>query len=258
MAKRKSLELTTEEFSELQFLARSSKAEKRMVERAEIILCWYAGKSFVETQWQLGVSEVIINKWRKRFLNDRLDGLKDAPRSGKPPVISAAKKASVIQLATKKPAKGYTNWSQRRIAKEVGISQGKVQQILKQADLKPHKVEYWCGKSTDVEFESKMLNIVGLYMNPPDNALVLSVDEKTQIQALDRTQPVLPLKEKAPRRLTTTYKRNGTVALLAALSVHHGEITKKTVDKNNAENFLVFLKDLYRKYPRKHLHVTRR
>jgi transposase len=247
--------LTTEEFSELQFLARSSKAEKRMVERAEIILCWYAGKSFVETQLELGVSEVIINKWRKRFLNDRVDGLTDAPRSGKPPLISAAKKASVIQLATKKPPKGYTNWSQRRIAKEVGISQGKVQQILKQADLKPHKVEYWCGKSTDVEFESKMLNIVGLYMNPPDNALVLSVDEKTQIQALDRTQPVLPLKEKAPRRLTTTYKRNGTVALLAALSVHHGEITAKTVDKNNAENFLVFLKDLYRKYPRKHLHV---
>lgn len=255
MAKRKPLELTSEELTELQFLARSSKAEKRMVERAEIILCWHEGKSFVETQKELGVSEVIINKWRKRFLTDRLEGLKDAPRSGKPPVISAAKKASVIQLATKKPGKGYTTWSQRRIAREVGISQGKVQQILKQADLKPHKVEYWCGKSTDVEFESKMLNIVGLYMNPPENALVLSVDEKTQIQALDRTQPILPLKEKAPKRLTTTYKRNGTVALLAALSVHQGEITAKTVDKNNAKNFLVFLKELYKKYPRKHLHV---
>lgn len=255
MAKRKPLELTSEELTELQFLARSSKAEKRMVERAEIILCWLEGKSFVETQKELGVSEVIINKWRKRFLTDRLEGLKDAPRSGKPPVISAAKKASVIQLATKKPGKGYTTWSQRRIAREVGISQGKVQQILKQADLKPHKVEYWCGKSTDVEFESKMLNIVGLYMNPPENALVLSVDEKTQIQALDRTQPILPLKEKAPKRLTTTYKRNGTVALLAALSVHQGEITAKTVDKNNAKNFLVFLKELYKKYPRKHLHV---
>ncbi len=255
MAKRKPLELTSEELTELQFLARSSKAEKRMVERTEIILCWHEGKSFVETQKELGVSEVIINKWRKRFLTDRLEGLKDAPRSGKPPVISAAKKASVIQLATKKPGKGYTTWSQRRIAREVGISQGKVQQILKQADLKPHKVEYWCGKSTDVEFESKMLNIVGLYMNPPENALVLSVDEKTQIQALDRTQPILPLKEKAPKRLTTTYKRNGTVALLAALSVHQGEITAKTVDKNNAKNFLVFLKELYKKYPRKHLHV---
>src|SRR5438309_4192168 len=255
MAKRKPLDLKIEELTELQFVARSSKAEKRLVERARIILCWYEGKSFVETQQELKVSEVVINKWRQRFTKDRLAGLTDAPRSGKPPVFSAARKASVIQLATKKPGKGYTNWSQRRIAKEMGMSQSKVQQILKQADLKPHKIEYWCGKSADVEFESKMINIVGLYMDPPQNALVLCVDEKTQIQALDRTQPILPLKENAPKRLTATYKRNGTVALLAALSVHQGEITAKTVAKNNAGNFLIFLKELYRKYPRKHLHV---
>ena len=255
MAKRKLLDIKPEELTELQFIARSGKTEKRLVERAQIILSWHEGKSFLETRQELGVSEVIINKWRQRFLNNRLEGLKDAPRSGKPPVFSAAKKASVIQLATRKPGKGYTNWSQRRIAKQVGMSQSKIQQILKEADLKPHKTEYWCGKSTDVEFESKMINIVGLYMDPPENALVLCVDEKTQIQALDRTQPVLPLKEKAPKRLTTTYKRNGTVALLAALSVHHGEITAKTVDKNNAGNFLIFLKELYRKYPRKHLHI---
>ena len=255
MAKRKPLDLKSEELTELQFIARSSKAEKRLVERARIILCWYEGKSFVETQQELNVSEVVINKWRQRFIKQRLKGLTDAPRSGKPPVFSAVRKASVIELATKKPGKGYTNWSQRRIAKEMGMSQSKVQQILKQADLKPHKIEYWCGKSTDVEFESKMVNIVGLYMDPPQNALVLCVDEKTQIQALDRTQPILPLKEKAPKRLTATYKRNGTVALLAALSVHKGEITAKTVDKNNAENFLGFLKELYRKYSRKHLHI---
>jgi len=244
MAKRKVLVLTTEELTELEFIARSGKAEKRMVERVQIILYWQAGKSFVETRNELGVSEVIISKWRQRFVKDRLEGLRDAPRSSKPPVFSAAKKASVIQMATRKPGKGYTNWSQRRIAKQAGMSQTKVQQILKQADLKPHKIEYWCGKSTDIEFESKMINIVGLYMNTPENALVLCVDEKTQIQALDRTQPVLPLKEKEPKRLTATYKRNGTVSLLAALSVHQREITAKTVDKNNAENFLLFLKEL--------------
>jgi transposase len=255
MALRQLLSLTNEELAELQFIARSGKAEKRMVERVQIILCWHNGKSFVETKATLGVSEVIISKWRRRFVKDRLEGLKDAYRSGKPPMFTAAKKASVIQLATKKPSNGYTSWSQRRIAQQVGMSQSKVQQILKQADLKPHKIEYWCGKSTDIEFESKMINIVGLYMNPPDNALVLCVDEKTQIQALDRTQPVLPLKEKAPKRLTATYKRNGTVALLAALSVHQGEVTAKAVEKNNAESFLIFLKELYRKYPRKHLHV---
>ena len=198
MAKRKSLVLTKEKLTELEFIARSGKAEKRMVERVQIILLWHSGKSFVETRKELGVSEVIISKWRQRFVNNGLEGLKDAPRSGKPPVFSAAKKASVIEMATRKPGKGYTNWSQRRIAKHAGMSQTKVQQILKQADLKPHKIEYWCGKSTDIEFESKMINIVGLYMNPSENAMVLCVDEKTQIQALDRTQPILPLKEKAP------------------------------------------------------------
>ena len=135
MAKRKSLVLTKEKLTELEFIARSGKAEKRMVERVQIILLWHSGKSFVETRKELGVSEVIISKWRQRFVNNGLEGLKDAPRSGKPPVFSAAKKASVIEMATRKPGKGYTNWSQRRIAKHAGMSQTKVQQILKQADL---------------------------------------------------------------------------------------------------------------------------
>ena len=255
MAKRRPLELNDAEIVELETISRSSKAEKRMVERASIILLWNQGKSFVETQQLLNISQMVVNKWRKRFLEQRMEGLVDAARSGKPPIYSAAQKTKVIQLATSKAKDGYTSWSQRRIATELGMSQGKVQQILKQADLKPHKVEYWCGKSTDSEFESKMLNIVGLYMNPPENALVLSVDEKTQIQALDRTQPLLPLRVGQPKRLTATYKRNGTVALLAALSVHKGEVTARTVDKNNAQNFLSFLKELYRKYSRKHLHV---
>lgn len=255
MAKRTIITISNEVLIELQTIARSGKAERRLVERAKIILQWHEGKSFVETKALLGVSEVIVNKWRKRFAVKGLEGLIDAPRSGKPAVFTAAQKANVIKLATQKPPKGYTSWSQRRIAKSAGMSQSKVHQILAAADLKPHKVEYWCGKSTDPEFESKMVNIIGLYMNPPENALVLSVDEKTQIQALDRTQPILPLKEKAPKRLTATYKRNGTVSLIAALAVHKGDITATTIDKNNADNFLGFLKTLYRKYPRKHLHI---
>lgn len=255
MAKRTTIELSELEHVELTSIVRSTKAERRMVERANIILSWHNGKSFVETKTELGISEVMINKWRQRFRDHSLDGLKDAPRSGKPPVFSAVEKARVIKIATQKPGQGYTRWSQRRIAKKVGMSQTKVQNLLKQADLKPHKTEYWCGKSTDPEFESKMINIIGLYMNPPENALVLSVDEKTQIQALDRTQPLLPLKVGTPKRLTATYKRNGTVSLIAALAVHKGEITAKTIDKNNSPTFLVFLKDLYRKYPRKNLHI---
>lgn len=255
MAKKTKIELSEIEHVELLSITRSTTAEKRMVERANIILGWHKGKTFSETKKELGVSEVIINKWRSRFKKSSLDGLKDAQRSGKPPVYSAVAKARVIKLATEKPGQGYTRWSQRRIAKKVGMSQTKVQNLLKDANLKPHKIEYWCGKSTDPEFESKMINIIGLYMDPPANALVLSVDEKTQIQALDRTQPILNLKAGNPKRLTATYKRNGTVSLMAALAVHKGEITAKTIDKNNSINFLIFLKELYRKYPRKDLHI---
>jgi len=184
-----------------------------------------------------------------------MSGLLDAGRSGKPIKIGEAKKNEVIHLACSKPDKGYSNWSQARIGQQVGISQSKVNTILKEHQLKPHKTEYWCGKSTDPEFESKMLNVVGLYLNPPDNAMVLSVDEKTQIQALDRSQPELPLRSGNPKRLTATYKRNGVVNLIAALAVHKGEITAQTMESNNAENFLKFLKKLHRKYPYKQLHI---
>ena len=249
------INLTPEEQAELITMSRSHKLEKRYVDRALIILHSSQNKSMDEIIAITGKSRPVVNKWRQRFRAYRISGLKDAPRSGKPKTITAAQQAMVIEKACSKPTGGYTNWSQKRIAQAVGISQSKVFQILKQADLKPHKVDYWCGKSTDPEFEEKMLNIVGLYMNPPENALVLSVDEKTQIQALDRTQPELPLSTGRPKRQTTTYKRNGTVALIAALAVHLGEVTAQTIDSNNAVNFLAFLKKLYRKYPKKHLYV---
>lgn len=255
MASKQQIIIEAPLLTELQVISRSSKAEKRLVERVNIVLAWHDGLSYKQTLEKLGVSEVIIRKWRKRFSENGLEGLKDAPRSGKPATISATAKARVIKLATKKPKNGYTNLSQRRIAEEAGMSQSKVNQLLKKADLKPHKIDYWCGRSTDPEFESKMVEIIGLYMNPPENALVLCVDEKTQIQALDRTQPVLPLRTGNPKRLTATYKRNGTVGLIAALAVHKGTITARTMDQNNAENFLSFLKELYRKYPGKQLHI---
>jgi putative transposase len=249
------LTVTHEQKQALLIMHRSLKMEKRYAQRAAVILLSAEGKSLDEIIDATGMSRPIVNKWRQRFRLHGMEGLQDAPRSGKPVVITAAQKAMVIQKACEKPTGGYTNWSQKRIAKQVGISQSKVHQILKQADLKPHKIEYWCGKSPDPEFESKMINIVGLYVNPPENAIVLCVDEKTQIQALDRTQPVLPLKEKAPKRLTATYKRNGTIALIAALAVHSGEITAKTMKSNNADNFLGFLKRLDRTHRNKTLHI---
>jgi transposase len=251
----KPIKVSAEAKAELITMSRSLKLERRYVDRANIILLSIEGETLDAIVEKTGLTRRVVNKWRNRYREHGLQGLKDAERSGKPSVITAAQKAMVVQKACENPGEGYTKWSQSRIAAKVGISQSKVFQILKQADLKPHKTHYWCGKSPDPEFEEKMLNIVGLYMNPPENAIVLCVDEKTQIQALDRTQPVLPLKPGHPKRLTATYKRNGTVALIAALAVHTGEINAKTIKENNADNFLLFLKKLDRTYRNKKLHI---
>jgi transposase len=236
-------------------MARSTSLDFRYVQRAKVILLWLDGASLDESHTRLDMSRTAVNQWRRRFEAQRLAGLKDAPRPGRPALISATVRARVIETARSKPVDGSTTLSQRRIARACGVSQTTVHQILREADLKPHKIEYWCGKPTDPEFEAKMVDIIGLYLNPPENALVLCVDEKTGIQALDRTQPELPLRQGAPRRLTATYKRHGTVSLIAALSVHSGEVSAQTMDRNDADNFLAFLRRLYRQHPHQHLHV---
>ncbi len=236
------LKITDEDFKELTIMSRSNKLDHRYVVRSQIILKLYEGMSYDQVQKELHVGRAAVAKWKSRFLSKGMAGLRDMSGRGKKPIYKADDKARVVQKACEKPSGGYTNWSQRRIAKELGMSQSTVQKTLKEHALRPHKVEYWCGKSTDPEFEEKMLNVVGLYMSPPANSLVLSVDEKTSIQALDRSQPELPLRSGNPKRLTATYKRNGTVSLIAALAVHQGEVTADTIDKNNHENFLKFLK----------------
>ena len=243
------------DYQELLTRSKAHSLDHRLVIRAKIILLCAEEKSYKEIKDNLNVGKTAISKWKKRFIKHGIDGLNDSPRSGKPRLYTEADRVRVVQKACSKPDSGYSNWSQRRIAQEVGMSQSKVQQILKENELKPHKVEYWCGKSTDPEFEQKMLNIVGLYMDPPKNALVLSVDEKTQIQALDRTQPELPLRTGNPKRLTTTYKRHGTTSLIAALAVHEGNIIAQPIKKNNSETFLKFLKKLDRMYTNKKLHI---
>ena len=249
------IKLSDSDYQELLTWSRSHRLDHRFVIRAKIILLCAAEKSYEEINATLNIGKTAIAKWKKRFLKHGLDGLNDAPRSGKPRIYDEADRARVVQKACSVPEGGYSNWSQRRIAKELGMSQSKVHHILKENELKPHKVDYWCGKSTDPEFEEKMLNIVGLYLNPPENALVLCVDEKTQIQVLDRTQPELPLRAGNPKRLTSTYKRHGTASLIAALSVQQGDVVAQPIEKNNSETFLKFLKKLDRMYTKKHLHI---
>jgi len=249
------INLTKEQEEELLTYSRSSSLDYRYVVRAKVILMLAAGRTYREITDKLSIGKTPIAKWKKRYRQHGIEGLKDSYRSGKPQKYTEADRNRVIQKACEKPTEGYSSWSQRRIASELGMSQTTVHEILKSHDLKPHKTEYWCGKSKDPEFEEKMLNVVGLYLNPPENALVLSLDEKTQMQALDRTQPLLPMKPGYPERQTATYKRNGTVSLIASLAVHTGEITGDIIDKNNSENFLKFLKKIDRKYTNKHLHI---
>lgn len=246
---------TEEVRKELLAYTRSGKLDHRYVVRSKIILALDEGLSHRAVAKTVDVSLSTVAKWKKRFREAGIDGLLDAPRSGRPVQYSTADRARVIQKACEKPEGGYTARSQRRIAEELQISQSTVCRLLAEDEVRPHKTDYWCGKSPDPEFEQKMLNIVGLYLNPPENAVVLSVDEKTQIQALDRTQPELPMKPGANRRQTVTYVRNGTASLIAALAVHTGEITATPVDSNNADNFLRFLKKLDRSYRNVDLHV---
>jgi transposase len=248
-------EITEEDKAQLISYGRSGKVEYRMRLRAQIILDWMDGLTYSASCTNNDVSEVTISKWRRRFSKAGLAGLKDAPRSGKPREVDAETRSRVIHLACQRTDSGTQKYSQHEIADQTQISQSHVSNILQAAELKPHKTEYWCGKSPDPDFEMKMVDIVGLYLDPPENALVLSVDEKTQIQALDRTQPELPLRAGNPRRLTTTYKRHGTVNLMAALAVATGEITAREVPRNNSDNFLKFLKYIDRKYTNVQIHL---
>lgn len=249
------LELTQEQREELLVISRSTKAEYRLVYRAKIILMLSQDSSYSDIKKELSTNNEAIAKWKKRFLISGLDGLKDKAGRGKEQKYNSYDEARVINLACSKPTDGYSNWSQKRIGEKLGISQSTVCRILSRTKLKPHKTEYWCGKSTDPEFESKMVTIIGLYMDPPANAMVLCVDEKTQIQALDRTQAELPIRQGNPKRLTATYKRNGTASLIALLSVHTGEVIATTMESNNSENFLQFLKRLDSEYRHKHLYI---
>lgn len=247
--------LSGEEFLTLSMWAKAGKTEQRMAQRARVILFSGEGLTIREISEKAGMSVQNIVKWRKRFKEQRLNGLNDMLRSGKPRIITPQQRISVTALACTKPEDGSNAWSIRKLAASTGLGRSTVHRILSEGRIKPHKIEYWCGKSPDPEFEQKQAAILGLYLNPPDNALVLAVDEKSQIQALDRTQPQLPLKSGKSKRLTSTYKRHGTTCLLAALAVHNGNIEGRCKDSHTHEEFLSFLKYLYRKYPRKQLHV---
>jgi transposase len=253
--KPKIIELSDEERATLKMWVASGKTEQRLARRAQVVLLASEGIGVKAIGSIVGLSWQRCMEWRKRFVEHRIDGLKDLPRSGKPQQITPKERVEVMAFACTDPDDGSTRWSVRKLADACGFSKSTVHRILSEASLKPHKVDHWCGKSPDPEFSEKQAAILGLYLSPPENALVLSVDEKSQIQALDRTQPMLPMRPGNPKRLTHTYTRHGTACLLAALLVHEGTVEARCVERHTHEEFLSFLKHLYRKYPHKQLHV---
>jgi len=221
----------------------------RLVLRARLILLAAKGISNKNIAAQLNISRPTVQLWRDRFLALRLPGLeKDAPRPGRIPILRQAKIEAVIHATLHTKPKNATHWSVRSMAKAQGVSRMAIQRIWRQHNLKPHLIKTF-KLSRDKNFVEKLHDIVGLYLNPPDKALVFCMDEKSQIQALDRTQPGLPMKKGRCGTMTHDYKRNGTTTLFAALSMLDGKVIGDCMPRHRHQEFIRFLKKINEETP---------
>jgi transposase len=248
--------LTEEQERALQQWSRGRSLPARQVERARVILLAAAGKQDLEIAAEIGISNQKAARWRKRFLQMGLAGLeKDAPRPGRTPSIRKATVDRVIELTTLGKPPNATHWSTRTMAATVAISEASVRRIWRAHGLKPHLMETF-KVSNDPRFAEKLEAVVGLYLNPPEHALVLCCDEKSQIQALDRTQPGLPLKKGRGQTMTHDYKRNGTATLFAALNTLDGSVISICQERHRHQEWLKFLRLLDAATPdHKQLHL---
>lgn len=240
------IDLTREDRVTLKRWARSRTIDNATATRARIVLAAREGRPAAEIAAALGVSARNVYKWIWRFDEEGLEGLKERPRSGRPRKLDLDEVMEILTKTIEEAPRGATHWSQRLMAQAMGVTKQQVAQIWTAAGLKPHRLRTF-KISRDPRFAEKVVDVVGLYMNPPDKALVLSVDEKTQIQALDRTQPMLPLRPGQVERRTHDYKRNGTVSLYAALDIATGQVTGKLTRRHRAKEFLQFLELLDRR-----------
>jgi transposase len=238
-----SIELSQDERNELERLARRARANRHVALRAKMILASASGLSDVAVAAKLRVNNVTVGTWRKRFAKDRLDGLYDEPRVGGPRKITDEEIEAIVVQTLETTPKGRTHWSTRKMAAKAGISHSSVGRIWQAHGLKPHIVRGF-KLSSDPQFIAKVRDVVGLYMNPPDHAVVFSFDEKPQIQALERAQPILPMDLGMPERQTHNYIRHGTLDLFAALNVATGEVIAKTTNQHRAKDFVNFLRVL--------------
>jgi transposase len=251
------LELRDGDRSTLDSLTRSSSVRAGLATRARIVLLAADGVPNTEIAARTGTTRPTVLKWRGRYGESGIDGLVDAPRPGREPVIDEVSVlAETLADKGKPPAHlGTSHWSARLMADRLGISFASVARIWRKWNIQPHRVETF-KFSTDPELEAKLRDVVGLYLDPPAGAVVVSVDEKSQIQALDRTQPILPLRQGIPEQQTHDYIRNGTTSLFAALEVATGKITTDACyPRHTNDEFLAFLKLVAKAHPRVELHV---
>lgn len=242
------IELSESEKKKLELIAARPKSLQRDAVRARIVLACAEGRQNKEVAKELGVCNQTVGKWRERFASDRLAGLVDAPRSGTPRTISDEKVEEVLTKTLEGPPENRTHWSRRQMAKRTGIGQDSVGRIWRTFGVKPHVVDGF-KLSKDPMFTEKVRDVVGLYLNPPAKAIVLSVDEKSQCQALERAQPVLPMDLGRPERQTHDYIRHGTTSLFAALEVATGKVVGQCHKKHRHQEFIKFLGHLDRHYP---------
>ena len=234
---------------ELEQLLIDGNTAQKIAKRARIVLMTADGHGVVAIMREVGVSKTTVWRWQDYFAEAGVDGLikgRSKPPGRKP--LSAAMKLKVVEKTVKERPANATHWSVRSMAEEMGISHTSVQRIWAEHGLKPHLVRSF-KISNDPDFVAKVEDIVGLYVDPPEKALVLSVDEKSQIQALDRTQPGLPLKKGRAGTMTHDYKRNGTTTLFAALDVAAGTVIGECLPRHRADEFLSFLKTIDRETP---------
>jgi transposase len=237
------LSVTDAERSELIALAARPKTAQALAVRARIILACADGVENQAVGQHLGVHPQTVGKWRRRFLAQRVEGLRDEPRPGAPRTIEDERIEAVITCTLESQPEGATHWSSRGMARDSGLSVSTVQRIWRAFGLKPHRQETF-KLSTDPDFVAKVRDVVGLYLSPPEHAVVLCVDEKSQIQALDRSQAVFPMRPGQPQRRSHDYVRHGTTSLFAALDVATGEIIGKCYPRHRATEFRQFLDEI--------------
>jgi transposase len=242
------IELTDDERAELEGWTRRRSSAQALALRSRIVLGAAEGLNNTEIAERFGVHRSVAARWRGRFVEHRLDGLTDEPRPGQPRTITDAQVEEVIVKTLESTPTDATHWSTRSMAREVGLTQSAVHRIWKAFGLQPHRQETW-KLSKDPLFVAKVRDVVGLYLNPPERAVVLCVDEKSQIQALDRTAPILPMLPGTPQRATHDYRRSGTSSLYAALDIATGKVIGSLHGRHRAIEFKKFLAAIDRQVP---------